>query len=205
MVRRLHLIEIHEQAFCPAGVRNGATDCLNFVANVGQQYCRVLPLIQHTLTVTQCRRIVDLCSGGGGPWFTLARQLEKAHAVPVQIILTDRYPSETATQLAQGKTSRHIEYLATPVDATQVPHELTGFRTLFTAFHHFSPQDAQTILQNAVDHRQGIGIFEQTQRSLMACLVMLGLPWLALLALLLAVSLPLELDIPPPLASASPL
>jgi hypothetical protein len=56
-------------------------------------------------------------------------------------------------------------------------------RTLFTAFHHFPAHSAQAILQDAVDHRQGIGIFEQTRRTPLALLLMLGLPFLALLAI----------------------
>src|SRR5215204_4288857 len=171
-MRRRHLIEIHEQPWCPVGVRNGATDCLNMIANVGQQYRRVLPLVGNALCATQSQRVIDLCSGGGGPWFTLARSLEKMHPGPFQILLTDRFPSETAMQLAKGKRSSQVEYLTMPVDATLVPSELTGFRTLFTAFHHFSPQSAQSILQNAVDNRQGIGIFEQTRRTPWAYLLM---------------------------------
>lgn len=185
-MRRMHLIEIHEQSWCPVSVRNGATDCLNLIANVGQQYRNVLPLIRHALSVTQSQRVIDLCSGGGGPWFTLARQLEKTSDLPLQILLTDRYPSETAIALTKGQLAKrngagHIEYLPTSVDVTQVPPELTGLRTLFTAFHHFPPASAQSILQNAVDQRQGIGIFEQTRRTPVAYLLMLGLPLIALL------------------------
>ena len=31
-MRRLHLLEIHEQPWCPPAVRNGATDCLAVIA-----------------------------------------------------------------------------------------------------------------------------------------------------------------------------
>jgi hypothetical protein len=175
-------MEIHEQAWCPEGVRNGATDCLNVLANVGQQYRNVLPLIQRVLRVTQSNCIVDLCSGGGGPWFTLAHRLETVSEEPLQILLTDLYPSETALQITAHYAPHHIQYVAKSVDATQVPRELTGFRTLFTAFHHFPPQIAQAILQNTVDNRQGIGIFEQTRRDPLALLLMLILPFVALLA-----------------------
>ncbi len=69
-----------------------------------------------------------------------------------------------------------------PVDATDVPVDLPGLRTLFTAFHHFDPTDARAVLQDAVDAGQGIAIFEQTQRSIAGLLFMLLLPLLALLA-----------------------
>lgn len=36
---------------------------------------------------------------------------------------------------------------------------------MFTSFHHFSPEDARAILQNAVDAGESIGIFEVTKRA----------------------------------------
>jgi hypothetical protein len=152
------------------------------LANVAQQYHYALPLIQQALEATQSERIVDLCSGGGGPWFTLARRLDTIRDRPVRILLTDRFPSETAMQLAERHGAERIHYLSAPVDAMQVPAELTGLRTLFTAFHHFPPQSAQRILQDAVDKGQGIGIFEQSRRDPLAMLLMLLLPLVVLLA-----------------------
>jgi hypothetical protein len=111
----------------------------------------------------------------------LARRLAAAHGKPVQILLTDRFPSETAMQFTTQAAGELVHYLAEPVDATHVSPALKGVRTLFTAFHHFPPHAAQAILQNAVDHRQGIAIFEQTRRHPLAFLLMLVLPLLALL------------------------
>jgi hypothetical protein len=36
---------------------------------------------------------------------------------------------------------------------------------MFSSFHHFPPAQARSILQNAIDARQGIGIFEITSRT----------------------------------------
>jgi hypothetical protein len=36
---------------------------------------------------------------------------------------------------------------------------------MFTSFHHFSPQEARAILQNAADAGEGIGVFEITRRA----------------------------------------
>jgi hypothetical protein len=52
------------------------------------------------------------------------------------------------------------------VAATAVPPELTGFRTLFNAFHHFPPEQAKNILADAVARRQPIGVFEVVSREL---------------------------------------
>jgi hypothetical protein len=184
---RLQLWEIHEQRWCPPAVRDGATDCLNVIAIWGRQYEHVVPKLQNALQQTQARRIIDLCSGGGGPWLQLASRFlsefqSEVELEPLQIVLTDLYPNLDAMQVAAKQSRGQIRYVATPVDATQLDAELEGFRTLFTAFHHFPPKVARAILQDAVNRQQGIGIFEQTNRQPIAFLVMLLLPLIALLA-----------------------
>lgn len=178
---RLHLFELHEQPWCPAAIRDGATDCLRFIATVGNQYKHVVPLLQQALLTTDAPRIIDLCSGGGGPWHSLASKLRTGQGDPVQILLTDLYPNQGAGE-ARHTATPQLHFIVTPVDATQLPADLTGFRTLFTAFHHFSPQHAQAILQDAVNANQGIAIFEQTARTPVALLTMFLLPFLGLLA-----------------------
>jgi hypothetical protein len=51
------------------------------------------------------------------------------------------------------------------VDARAVPGDLDGFRTIFTAFHHFRPAEARAILADAVRRDQGIGVFEVARRA----------------------------------------
>jgi hypothetical protein len=62
------------------------------------------------------------------------------------------------------------------VDVAAVPADLLGFRTLFTSFHHFRPEQAKNILRDAVAHRQPIGIFEFTSRKPKALMLMLLSP-----------------------------
>jgi hypothetical protein len=104
-------------------------------------------------------------------------QLQRRLGRRVPVVLTDLYPSWQSTACT-GRTDA-IVFAPFPVDATQVSPALRGFRTLFTAFHHFDAPTAQAILQSAVDEGQGIGIFEQTRRSPLALAVMLVLPLLA--------------------------
>lgn len=184
-MQRRQLIEIHEQPWCPAAVRDGTTDCLRLIATVGHQYWRVLPKLQAALAITASTQIVDLCAGSGGPWTGLARQLQPVAGQPVAILLTDLYPRRLplppASTRQPAKPGGTLHYLTIPVDATQTPTHLGGFRTLFTAFHHFPPATAQAILQNAVDQGQGIAIFEQTRRTPLALLFMVILAPLVLL------------------------
>jgi hypothetical protein len=185
-MRRLHLLEVHEQPWCPAQIRDGATDCLRAIAGILQQYRAAVPLLQRALDATGSRQIIDLCSGGAGPWLRIGPQLQRRLRRRVPVVLTDLYPSwqSNVRDRASGDsprqaTGQQIIFVPFPVDATRVSPALPGLRTLFTAFHHFDPPTAQAILQSAVDQAQGIGIFEQTRRSPWALLVMLVLPLLA--------------------------
>ena len=56
-------------------------------------------------------------------------------------------------------------------------------RTFFSSFHHFRPQEASKILQDAVDNNAPIGIFECTQRHPFDFIRMLLSPIIFLLVL----------------------
>ncbi len=143
-MRRVHLLEIHDQPWCPRSLRDALTDFLQFTINLGRSYAAVAPLLRDAIARAGATRVVDLCSGAGGPWRTLR------HEIPVPVVLTDKYPNRAARA---GTLPFHSE----PVDATAVPVDLRGFRTLFTSFHHFPPPEARAILADAVHRGQGIG------------------------------------------------
>jgi hypothetical protein len=148
---RLHLVELHDLPACPPSLRDALTDFLAFALNLSGAYDPAGPLLRRAIARTGARRIVDLCSGAGGPWPRLAP------LVGVPVLLTDLYPHRGG---APG-LSFHPE----PVDARAVPPELDGFRTVFTAFHHFRPEEARAILADAVAKRQGIAVFEAARRA----------------------------------------
>src|ERR1700678_166483 len=165
IMRRVQFIEIHEQPWVPSSIRDGITDALQLCLNFSKPYAPIFPLLRSALDLTGRRAVVDLCSGGGGPWVDLSRQLRVA-SPDVQIWLTDKYPNLGALQKVNAASNDHLSYYLPSVDATKVPLGLKGLRTMFTSFHHFSPEDAHDILQNAVDAGEGIGIFEVTRRGM---------------------------------------
>lgn len=176
-MKRIHFIEIHEQPWCPVTIREGSMDCLRVLATVGQQFKNTAPLIVNVLGRVETNRIIDLCSGGGGPWPTLANRINRQK--PCRVTLTDLFPTDAiAEQLAEHP---RIDVHLASVDAMQVPAELTGLRTLFTALHHFTPEQAQGLLRDAVEQQQPIAMFEQTRRVWWALPIMLVTPLVAFL------------------------
>jgi hypothetical protein len=57
---------------------------------------------------------------------------------------------------------------------------LHGFRTVFSAFHHFDPDVARAILADAFAHREGIAIFEGARRDVWTMFAVFAVPFLGL-------------------------
>jgi hypothetical protein len=170
-MRRVQFIELHEQPWFPSSLRDEITDALQFGLNLLKTYAPIAPLLQKALDSTGSRSVVDMCSGSGGPWLDLSRELQSQLLQgnpPSQVShiwLTDKYPNLSALENAGAVSENRITYYPDSVDAMKVPSELKGFRTMFSSFHHFSPEEARAILQNAVDAGEGIAIFESTRRA----------------------------------------
>jgi hypothetical protein len=184
-MRRIQFIEIHEQPWFPPFLRDDVTDVLQSGLNFLKAYAHIAPILQGTLDSLRSRSVVDLCSGGGGPWLDLSRNL-KTDVGAGEILLSDKFPNLRAFQTVKAASGNRVAFCADPIDAMKVPRELRGFRTIFSSYHHFPPEDARAVLQDAVDARESIGIFEVTRRApgaigLMfpwAFLVFITTPWI---------------------------
>src|SRR5207237_4443009 len=96
--------------------------------------------------------------------------------VDMPVCLSDYNPNVEALQRASRLSKQAITYHEEPVDATRVPAELSGFRTMFSAFHHLRAEQARAVLADAVARGEGIGVFECADRHLLALtLVLLAL------------------------------
>jgi hypothetical protein len=173
-MKRRQLVELEDLPWWPRTFRDAATDYLATSMRVAKAPAAVAPLLAAALARAGATRVVDLCSGGGGPWADLLPAL-RARGVDVRVRLSDKFPNVAALQALAAATPG-IEVETTPVSALDVPPRLTGFRTVFLAFHHFAPRDAQAILASAVRGGEGIAIVEGASRRPAALAVMTGLP-----------------------------
>jgi len=173
----LHLFEFGDQAWLPRILRDSETAYLTAAYRVwpalAERWAEKISTVLHTGVPVE---IVDLCSGSGGAIPQIIQELLKRD-YDVSAVLTDLYPNSSA-----GPGPR-IKRLLEPVDAAHVPDELTGVRTMFSAFHHFRPQAARAILRDAFERRRAICIFESGSGTLPGIISMLGVP-LAVLALM---------------------
>ena len=187
---RTDLVELHDHRWFPTFLRDLVTDALQVLWQFGNSYGPILSHLYRGLTASSSAapvRVVDLCSGGGGPWLRLSNTLERDFRLPIHVCLTDKYPNRDAFEevrarcrLQSGSRS-DLGFVAATIDATRVPPELRGFRTIFSSFHHFGPADAREILRNAVQGGEGIGVFELAKREVRTMLVLCFVPFLVLL------------------------
>ncbi len=179
-MRRRQVIELEDLDACPRAVRDGGTDWLGFMANTTRAFDAVAPKILAAMEATGTDEVLDLCSGGGGPWRTLSSTLEARGKVRIQ--LTDRFPNLGAFEALARESEGRVGFVPTPIDATVVPVGERGVRTMFNAFHHFPPELARSILADAIAKRRAICIFEGVDQRL---LPLLAMPLQAVIVLLL--------------------
>lgn len=175
-MRRLHLVEIHEQPWCPRAIRDGITDFMQAAIRGMGIFRPMVPILGEALMRTGDARIVDLCSGGTGPWLALRPELEAHTGHDVSVVMTDLFPSQTGRDRVADLHDDRIAYLDASIDARKVRPDLQGFRTVFDAFHQFDEEMAVEILGDAVANAQGIAVFEILERRWVQIVMASGLP-----------------------------
>ena len=163
-MKRLHLFEFEDKSWFPSIIRNYMTDYLQFVTNTMNFYEGIISILKKGLDKTSNNTIIDLASGGGGGWLKLSEKL-KEELPDAKIVLSDFYPNIPAFEYNINQIDGQVSYQQASVNALNVPADMEGFRTMFLSFHHFQPNDARQILQNAVKAKQPIAIFEAQERS----------------------------------------
>lgn len=158
-MKRYRFFEFEDYPWFPDALRTGMLDYLRFLIRLLRVYHSTVPILLEVLEKTGETQIVDLGSGGGGPVVQIQQNLNRQNK-QVKFILTDKFPNPDAWRYLSEKTKGQIDFYPNLVDAENVPAELHGVRTLFSAAHHFRPEQIKAILQAAVDQKQAICLFD---------------------------------------------
>jgi hypothetical protein len=89
----MRLFEIHDQTWFPQFHRDKFVDQLQMIMEVTKTYQPIAKLPGKHLQECGAERVVDLCSGAGGPWPSLVSEFEISGEEPPEVLLTDKYLS----------------------------------------------------------------------------------------------------------------
>lgn len=178
-MKRMQLLEMEDQRWCPRAIRDAATDYLRFIEEITDPYGAAAPLLLTALRRAHTSRVADLGSGGGGSWPRLVCAMEESGR-PVNVVLTDMLPSREALERIAASSGGRIQFHSLPVDGRSAPNDLAGFRTLFSFLHRLPPRDARSVLADAVAAREGVAAFDVVRRGPRAILLMMVSPLLVL-------------------------
>ncbi len=157
---KFKLFELEDKKWLPGFIREGMTDYLRFIFNLGNLYEPVIPILHNLLQQVNLSQVIDLCSGGGGNIQKIQQGLKLHFDADIHFTLTDKFPNIKAYQQIKEASAGSIQYSLMPVDASNAGDALKGVRTIFSAFHHFDEKLAQRVLQDAVSKKQAIAIFD---------------------------------------------
>lgn len=163
-MRRLHLFEFNDQAWLPAFVTSWMTNVLRHGHEGSKDGELWAQKVSELLARSGTGRIVDLCSGAGGPALSMREVLRRDYGVDAHLTLTDLIPNLQAAEPI-NRRGGDTAYLTRSIDACAVPNSLVGVRTMFSGFHHLRPAQAAALLENAYRNRQYLFIGETTCRA----------------------------------------
>lgn len=166
-MKRRHLFEFTDQPWLPRIFRSYLTELLAYQA--ADIYAPIAGKLAAALEASRATEVLDLCSGGGGPWRRLQPMLETLTGREVPVTLSDRFPPEAAR-------CKKIVYSATPLDLNGHLDAVGGFCTIFSGLHHFKPDAASALLDRLASHQVPIGVFEFTERTWVRVTTMLFSP-----------------------------
>ncbi|MEO8512203.1 MAG: class I SAM-dependent methyltransferase [Ignavibacteria bacterium] len=162
----LHLFEFEDFEWFPDIIRKGQTDYLHYMINKFNIYKPAAGIIKDLMDNSGYNGILDLCSGGGGGMDLFQTELMKITGKDIKITLSDKYPNIEAFEKIKEDTNGRVDFLKESVDVLSVPENSKCIRTVFSAFHHFKPDDARSILKQAVDNNLPIAIFEGAAKDI---------------------------------------
>ena len=171
----MRLLEIHDRPWFPEFLRREVVDGLQVVLEATGAYLPVAPRLREALDRAariECWILFPAPEGLGRRSSAFSRK--RGRRLP-EVYLTDKYP-DTAKCATAEPPADQIHFVSEPVDATQIPEGVPGFRTIFSSFHHFNSGEARRFLQDSAGKLRGVGIFEVASGQAITLISILFMP-----------------------------
>lgn len=165
-MKRIHLFEFEDFPWFPNWLRICMTRYIIAIHKILGSAGELADLIARVLPHASDKRILDLCSGAGGPMLEVISILKEKHQVSdLSLTFSDLYPNQEAADQIDALDKPEVTYLRAPINATQIPKGQSGLRTMVCSMHHMRPEVAKAILRDAKASREPICVFEISDNS----------------------------------------
>ena len=170
-MKRIHLFEFEDFKWFPDFIRDGGTDFLGFILKLTKFYAPAVTVLENLIHTSGYRKVLDLCSGNGGPVEFIYQRIDPS--LNIQFFISDKYPNLPAYEQLKTRTKSKIDYCPHSLDVMNENGEISGIRTMFSAIHHFQPNEVKTIFRKMVDSKMPICIFDSGDKHLGTILMIL--------------------------------
>lgn len=166
-MKRVHIFEFEDLPWFPGWLRECMTHYLCAFHRVLGTTPLLADLVARALKHAPMPRVLDLCSGGGGPMPEVVAHLRQTHGMTdLRLTMSDLYPNRPAARRINGLGDPRLSYCVEPIDAAAVPEAQHGVRTMVCCLHHMRPDTAEAILRSAQDSGQPLCAYEISDNSL---------------------------------------
>jgi hypothetical protein len=177
------LPEFSEARGVPKFLRESLQDIFGRGVRWGKFYDDVGPLLADFCIRSKSDAVLDLASGTGEAVAVLIDVLAKQQSTAPRFILSDASPDVSALARVVSRYPQKLEALREPIDPSAVRPEVDPpARSVLTAFHHFSPEEAKGLFADCVARRRAIFILEGFPRSVLRMSAIMPVMLLATLA-----------------------
>ena len=150
-LKRIHLFEFEDFKWFPSFIRDGGRDFLGFFLKHTKFYKPSVKLLEDAIKKTSHKQVSDLCAGNGGPIESINQEIDAK--LNIKFILSDKYPNYDAYSVLKNSSNNKIDYHRSSVDVLKMNNNISGFRTIFSAIHHFEPKEVNTILNQNIESK----------------------------------------------------
>lgn len=175
-MKRIQLFEFEDLSWFPNWIRICLTRLMIVMHTILQSKSELAKLLSKVLKDANTSKIIDLCSGSGGPMPEVAEELRSNYGFnSIDLTLTDLYPNILEADKINA-VDDPIHYDVNAVDATNLSNQYKGLRTMISSFHHMNKTSAHSILKSAFDDEEAICIFEISDNSFPKLLWWVSIP-----------------------------
>jgi hypothetical protein len=177
--KRLQLFEFLDLPWVTGWPRQGMLEYLNFLLyRMTEPYKGVDRVMADWAAEAGQSAVLDMGSGGGGHVDWMIRHADASGQRLPRFVLSDLFPQPNlptyeSIQAKHGKDK--VGFISRSVDACSPKENSFRLRSMFSIFHHLTPEQARRMLASACAESDGILIAEGVRRAVLPALMMVTL------------------------------